>query len=35
MKAAVTLFADEADGVDMKAMIKIINSLQVKPSDTK
>jgi hypothetical protein len=35
IKGAVTLFADEADGVDMKAMIKIVNSLKVKLSDAK
>ena len=31
----VSLFADEADGVEMKTMLKIINSLKVKPSDAK
>jgi hypothetical protein len=31
----VSLFADEADGVEMKAMLKIINSLKVKASDAK
>jgi hypothetical protein len=31
MLAVVSLFADEADGIEFKAMIKIINSLKVKP----
>jgi hypothetical protein len=31
----VSLFADEADGPEMKAMIKIINSLKVTPGDAK
>ena len=32
---AVSLFADEADGIELKAMIKIIDSLKVKPKDAK
>jgi hypothetical protein len=32
---AVSLFADEADGKEFKAMIAIINSLKVKPRDAK
>lgn len=31
----VSLFADEADGKELKAMIKLINSLKVKPRDAK
>jgi len=31
MLGVVTLFADEADGEELKAMVKIINSLKVKP----
>ena len=31
----VSLFADDADGIELKAMIKIINSLKVKPRDAK
>ena len=31
----VSLFADEGDGVEMKAMLKIINSLKVKPRNAK
>ncbi len=31
----VTLFADEADGKEFKAMVKIINSLKVQPIDGK
>lgn len=31
----VSLFADEADGKDLKAMVRIINSLKVKLSDAK
>ena len=31
----VSLFADEADGEEMKAMVRIINSLKVKPSAAK
>jgi len=32
---AVSLFADEADSKEFKAMIEIINSLKVRPRDTK
>lgn len=35
MLAVVSLFSDEADGLEFKAMIKIINSLKVKPKDAK
>jgi hypothetical protein len=35
MLGAVSFFADEADGMELKAMIKIINSLKVKPRDAK
>ena len=35
MLGVVSLFADEADGIELKAMIKIINSLGVKPRDAK
>jgi hypothetical protein len=31
----MSLFADEADGVEMKTMLKIINSLKVRPKDPK
>jgi len=31
----VSLFADEADGEEMQAMLKIINSLKVRPKDAK
>lgn len=31
----VSLFADEADGGEMQAMLKIINSLKVRPKDAK
>lgn len=31
MVGVVSLFADEADGAEMKAMLKMINSLKVKP----
>jgi hypothetical protein len=31
----VSLFADEADGEEMKSMVKIINSLKVRPKDAK
>ena len=35
MLGAVSLFADDADGEDFKTMVKIINSLKVKPNATK
>ena len=35
MLGVVSLFADEADGEELKAMIKIIDSLKVKPKDAK
>ena len=35
MLGAVSLFADEVDGIELKAMIKIINSLKVRPRDAK
>ena len=35
MVGAVSLFADEADGIELKAMMKIINSLKVTPRDAK
>jgi hypothetical protein len=35
MTGVVGLFVDDADGLELKAMIKIINSLKMKPSDAK
>ncbi|EEF62535.1 hypothetical protein [Pedosphaera parvula] len=35
MLGVVSLFADEADGKDFQAMLKIINSLKVKPANAK
>lgn len=35
LMGVVSLFADEADGLEMKAMLKIINSLKVKPRNAK
>lgn len=35
MLGVVSLFADEADGKEIKAMVTIINSLKVKPKDAK
>ncbi|WP_395739521.1 hypothetical protein [Prosthecobacter sp.] len=35
MVGVVSLFADEAEGVEMKAMLKIISSLEIKPGKTK
>ncbi|MDB6029576.1 MAG: hypothetical protein JWM68_5799 [Verrucomicrobiales bacterium] len=35
VRGVVSLFADEPDGMEMKAMIKIINSLKAKPSNAK
>jgi hypothetical protein len=35
MVGAVSLLADEADGPEFKAMVKIINSLKIKPKDAK
>jgi len=35
MVGAVSLFADEADGIELKAMMKIINTLNVTPRDAK
>jgi hypothetical protein len=35
MLGVVSLFADEADSKEFKAMVKIINSLKVKPGDAK
>ncbi len=35
MVGVVSLFTDDADGKELQAMVKIINSLKVKPKDAK